>query len=226
MKNYSKKAQDQFYDVLYTKPTHELSDAELLAAFVDCYEDKKWMIDLTCTMLKKLGSLKNIIDAIPQPLGNLFELNDKELARLKLLPVLIARYQVAHSMATTITISDSRTAYLYVAPKLANQKREVFATIFLDTHNRVIAYEELFYGTIHCTVIYPREVIKAALQYNATAIIFIHNHPTGLTLPSQRDKKLTRALIKVLAQIDVKVLDHLILGQGGYLSILQSGGNL
>ena len=215
---------DQFYGILPAKTTHELSDAELLAAFIEGSEDGKQTIELACTMLEKLGSLRNIMDAIPQPLGSLFELNDGQLARLRLLPALIARSQVIHPQSAII-ISDSRAAYLYVAPKLVNKNREVFAIIFLDTQGRVIAYKELFHGTINYITIYPREIIRAALQYNAAAIIFVHNHPTGLTIPSQRDRQVTRTLIKILAQIEVRVLDHLILGQGGYISMLPLEGD-
>lgn len=96
--------------------------------------------------------------------------------------------------------------------KLSELEHEVFAVLFLDNRHGVIAYAELFTGTIDGAAVYPREVVKAALRHNAAAVIFAHNHPSGVTIPSESDKQLTKRLKEALSLVDVRVLDHLIVG--------------
>ena len=101
----------------------------------------------------------------------------------------------------------------FVKLQLATYEHEVFACLFMDNRNRVIAFEELFRGTIDGASVYPREVVKACLSHNAAAVIFAHNHPSGVSEPSQADKSITKRLKDALALIDVRVLDHLIVGE-------------
>lgn len=101
----------------------------------------------------------------------------------------------------------------FLAYKLAQHEREVFAVMLLDSQHRLIEFKELFYGTINAAPIYPREVVKLVLEYNAGAVIFAHNHPSGVAEPSQADRHITTRLIEVLACIDVKVLDHIVVGE-------------
>lgn len=101
----------------------------------------------------------------------------------------------------------------YAKLQLATYEHEVFACIFLDSRNRVIAFEKLFRGTIDCASVYPREVVKACLSHNAAAVIFAHNHPSGATEPSQADIQITERLKNALLLIDITVLDHLIVGE-------------
>ena len=101
----------------------------------------------------------------------------------------------------------------FVKLQLATYEHEVFACLFMDNRNRVIAYEELFRGTIDGASVYPREVVKACLSHNAAAVIFAHNHPSGISEPSLADKSITKRLNDALALIDVRVLDHLIVGE-------------
>jgi DNA repair protein RadC len=101
----------------------------------------------------------------------------------------------------------------FVKLKLATYEHEVFACLFLDNRNRVITFEEMFRGTIDGASVYPREVVKACLSCNAAAVIFAHNHPSGIAEPSQADIAITERLRKALALIDVRVLDHLIVGE-------------
>ena len=104
---------------------------------------------------------------------------------------------------------DSRN---YVKLQLALYEHEVFACLFLDNRNRVISFEKLFHGTIDGASVYPREVVKAALSHNAAAVIFAHNHPSGVAEPSRADEQITKRLKDALALIDVRVLDHLVVG--------------
>ncbi|MFJ5483634.1 RadC family protein [Pectobacterium actinidiae] len=111
----------------------------------------------------------------------------------------------------------------FLRTKLTQEPNEVFAALFLDGHNRIIAYEELFKGTIDSTSVYPRVVLSRALRHNAAAIIFAHNHPSGITDPSTADRQLTDHLKSVLSAIDIRVLDHIIVGQGQPFSFAERG---
>ncbi|NOH84671.1 DNA repair protein RadC [Vibrio sp. 03-59-1] len=101
----------------------------------------------------------------------------------------------------------------YVSYKLANHEREVFAMLLLDNQHRLIEFKELFYGTIDAASVYPREVVKLVLETNTAAVIFAHNHPSGDPTPSQSDKRITERLKDALALVDVRVLDHLVVGE-------------
>ncbi|MFV8387092.1 RadC family protein, partial [Vibrio parahaemolyticus] len=101
----------------------------------------------------------------------------------------------------------------YLKYRLGAKEREVFSVLLLDNQNRVIAYEELFQGTIDSASVYPREVVKTVLKANASAVIFAHNHPSGVTIPSEADKRITKRLQDALSLIDIRVLDHFIIGQ-------------
>jgi len=106
---------------------------------------------------------------------------------------------------------------------LAKREREVFAVMFLDNRHRLLAYEELFFGTIDGASVHPREVVKAALAHNAAAVILSHNHPSGVAEPSQADQRITQRLKDALGLVDVRVLDHLIVGEGEPVSFAERG---
>lgn len=111
----------------------------------------------------------------------------------------------------------------YLRLQLINEKREVFAVVFMDTQNRVLAYEPLFFGTIHQTSVYPRAIVQRAMSLNAASMILAHNHPSGSTQPSNADKQLTNQLKSLLESIDVRVLDHFIIGEGPAFSFAEQG---
>lgn len=111
----------------------------------------------------------------------------------------------------------------YLRLRLINEQREVFAVVFMDTQNRVIAYEPLFFGTIHQTSVYPRVIVQRAMSLNAASMILAHNHPSGSTQPSDADKQLTNRLKSLLESIDVRVLDHFIIGEEGTFSFAEHG---
>lgn len=120
-----------------------------------------------------------------------------------------------------LTSPDAVRPYLRL--KLASEPLEVFAVVFLDAQHRVIAFEPMFHGTIDGANVYPRAVLKRAIEHNCSAVIFAHNHPTGLTRPSNADKALTTRLKSVLEWVDVRVLDHFIIGEGEPYSFAESG---
>jgi len=110
-------------------------------------------------------------------------------------------------------LTSSQAGKDYAKLQLATYEHEVFTCIFMDSRNRVIAFEKLFRGTIDCASVYPREVVKACLSYNAAAVIFAHNHPSGAAEPSQADIQITERLRSALLLVDIAVLDHLIVGE-------------
>jgi DNA repair protein RadC len=133
------------------------------------------------------------------------------------LEILSQRYQAG----TMLTSPQAVRTYLQL--QLAERTREVFGAVFLDNKHRVLAFEELFYGTIDGTQIHPRIVVQRSLQLNAAAVIFVHNHPSGVAEPSRDDETITRRLKEALALIDVRVLDHFIVTAEGTLSLSERG---
>ncbi len=111
------------------------------------------------------------------------------------------------------TFTQSQTTKDYLQFKLGGYEREVFAVLFLDNQHRLIKYEEVFFGTINAANVYPREIVKLALHHNAAAVIFAHNHPSGLPEPSDADRRITQRLQETMALIDVRVLDHFVVGE-------------
>jgi len=122
---------------------------------------------------------------------------------------------------TVLTTPALTSAYLIA--KLANYEREVFSCIYLDNQHGIIAYEELFYGTIDGASVYPREIVKSCLKHNSAAVIFAHNHPSGTLDPSQADKAITERLKTALATVDIRVLDHVIVGGSATTSFAEKG---
>lgn len=120
-------------------------------------------------------------------------------------------------------LSSPRDAQDFLRAKLARLEHEVFAVLYLDNRHRVLAFEELFRGTINGTAVYPREVVKRALHHNAAALILVHNHPSGVAEPSRSDEVLTQRLREVLSLVDVRVLDHLVVGSEGVVSFADRG---
>jgi len=140
---------------------------------------------------------------------------DKTIQRA--LKILESRARIADALASPAAVRD------YLRLKLAHLQHEVFCCAFLDAQNRVIAFEELFRGTLTQTSVYPREVVKEALGKNAAGVILCHNHPSGVAEPSFQDQALTRSLSEALALVDVKVLDHFIVAGASALSFAERG---
>ncbi len=120
-------------------------------------------------------------------------------------------------------LADPVDAANYLRLKLALEENEQFAALFLDSQNRIIAFKQLFSGTIDCTIVHPRVVVQTALSLNAAAVILAHNHPSNDCEPSVADKKITRRLIDALALVDIRVLDHFIVSRSGWTSLVQRG---
>ncbi|MGJ0486643.1 MAG: JAB domain-containing protein [Methylomicrobium sp.] len=136
----------------------------------------------------------------------------------------MANRLIRRKFARGRSMTNPAEAAAYLPARLAHYEHETFWALFLDNQHRVLAFEKLFSGTINSASVYPREVVKRALQLNAAAIIFAHNHPSGTALPSQADRDITRKLKDALALIDVSVLDHFIVGGDEVTSLAEQGG--
>ena len=134
-----------------------------------------------------------------------------------------ARRALTQRMQEKSLMESPQAVRDYLQLQLGARPHEVFAVLFLDSQNRLLALEELFRGTLTQTSVYPREIVKFALAHGAAAIIFAHNHPSGLAEPSQADELLTRTLRQALALVDIRVLDHFIVGEGAAMSFAERG---
>lgn len=199
-----------------------LSDAELLAIFLRVGVVGKSAVDLARDLLTKFGSLNGIFAANEQQLSQVHGIGTSKYVQLQAI-FEMSRRALAEQLQQSDLMSSPKHVCDYLMLKLGALKHEVFVVLFLDTQNRLIVSEELFNGTLTQTSVYPREVVKRALQHNAASVIFAHNHPSGLARQSSADEALTQHLLKALALVDIKVLDHVIIAGNQSLSFKEQG---
>ncbi|MDM8545616.1 DNA repair protein RadC [Candidatus Venteria ishoeyi] len=198
-----------------------LSDAELLAIFLRVGVRGKTAIDLAEELLESFSSLRNLLSADLEQFCQIKGMGPAKYIQLQATLELSRRYFIAEMQRGESFSSPDHTRRFLLA-KLHTRPHEVFACLFLDTKHRVIAFDELFYGTIDSAAVYPREVLKRALAHNAAAVIFAHNHPSGDEQPSQADISLTQRLKTALDLVDIRVLDHFVIGDRA-LSFAEQG---
>jgi DNA repair protein RadC len=199
-----------------------LSDGELLALVLGSGCSGANVLEVARGLLERCGSLHGVLACTPSELTGLKGLGPARVARLQAAIELGRRYLSAPGAARLALKAPQDAARVFQA-QLADLPHEVFSCLFLDTRHRVISYEELFRGTIDGAMVYPREVLKRALHHNASAVIVAHNHPSGVSEPSEADRGITLKLSKALALIDVRLLDHLIVSRGGHVSLAERG---
>ena len=199
-----------------------LSDAELLAIFLRVGVRGMSAVDLGRALLKQFGSLGALFAATPETLATVPGIGAAKSAQLKAALEIAARALREQARARD-ALSSPAAVRDFLRLTLRDREHEVFVAVLLDAQNRVIHVEELFRGTLTQTSVYPREVVKCALRHNAAAVILAHNHPSGVAEPSQADRLLTEALRKALDTVDVKVLDHFVVGAGGGTSFAERG---
>jgi DNA repair protein RadC len=199
-----------------------LSHAELLAIFLRTGVRGKSAVDLGREMLDRFGSLGALFAAEDRDIAATAGVGMAKCAQLRAAYEL-ARRALEERAAAGDTLSSPQAVRRYLQFSLANRPHEVFVAVWLDSQHRVLKFQELFSGTLSQTSVYPREVVKDALRHNAAAVIFAHNHPSGLAEPSQADQLLTETLKRALGLVDVKVLDHFVVGRGAALSFAERG---
>ena len=202
--------------------TKALTDAELLAIFLRTGVSGKSAVDLARELLSDFNGLRNLLSASQSDFCSGLGLGPAKYAQLQAVLEMAERCYT-ETLQQREAIGGITEAKQLASLRLSGLSHEVFAAFFLDTQHRLIQFQELFSGTIDGADVYPREVAKQALKLNAAAVIFAHNHPSGCNTPSQADHQLTRTLVDSLDLLGIRVLDHLVVGQGVPLSFAEKG---
>ena len=198
-----------------------LSDVELLAILLRTGMAGKNVFQLSQELLQ-LGGISGLLGASPASFKTIKGLGPAKKAEL-LAVFELARRALAERLQERTSFQTPGAVKQYLQLHLAHKSHEVFAVLFMDSQNRLLAMEELFRGTLTQTSVYPREVVLRALHHQCAAVVLAHNHPSGSVQPSRADEALTQNLKASLALVDVRVLDHIIVGQGQALSMAEQG---
>lgn len=199
-----------------------LSDAELLAIFLRTGVKGSSAVELARRLLGEFGGLRQLLEANQDEFTSHIGLGPAKYAQLQAV-LEMGRRHLEATIKRQSALESPEAVRNFLKAQLRHEPHEVFACLFLDTKHRVLAFEPLFYGTIDGASVYPRQVVKRALAHNAAALILSHNHPSGIAEPSQADRMLTERLKEALALIDVRILDHFIVGDGEPLSMVEYG---
>lgn len=207
---------------LLLQGANALSDAELLAIFLRTGVAGKSAVDVARDLLVRFGGLRALMTASQAEFCQGLGLGAAKYAQLQAV-MEMARRHLSASLKAGDALTSPALVRDYLTAHLRHQPREVFAALFLDSQHRLIVYEELFYGTIDGASVYPREVVKRGLLHNAAALIVAHNHPSGVAEPSVADRRITERLKDALALVDIRLLDHMVIGDGEVCSFAERG---
>ena len=207
---------------LLARGAEALSDAELVAILFRTGVRGRTAIDLARDALNRCGSLSALLTADRGVFDVISGLGDAKYAQVQAV-LEMSRRALRETLDRGPALNSPQTVRDYLRLKLQGRAHEVFVAVFLDAQNRVLEVEELFRGTLTQTSVFPREIVKRALHFNAAAIIFAHNHPSGVAEPSRADEALTQTLKHTLALVDVKVLDHFVVGGDSAMSFAERG---
>ncbi len=200
-----------------------LADAELLALLLRTGYQGHGVLALSQEVLDKVGGFAGLLNTEADTLKAIKGLGGTA-KRAELLALMeMARRALAQQMAAAPVFDSPGSVKDYLGLHLGGRQQEVFAVLFLDGQHRLLRLEEMFHGTLTQTSVYPREVVKRALQLNAGAVVLSHNHPSGVAEPSRADEYLTQTLKTALQLVDVRVLDHIVVGQGQVVSMAERG---
>lgn len=198
-----------------------LSDAELLAVFISSGSKKKSCLQLASDLLQNLGDVRAILNANLDCFAQIPGLGIARYTQLQAIKEICRRSDFI-ALQKEIQLSSSQETYTYLKRQLRDKKNETVVALFLDNQHRILAYEELFKGTINASSIHPRPIIERVLQLNAAAMILAHNHPSGLCDASPQDHAATQRLKEALELVDVRLLDHLVIGDNEVFSIVSN----
>ncbi len=203
----------------YADGMHEYEVLELLLTYAIPRRDVK---PIAKELILRFGNLNGVLDATLEELRQVHSMGTQSSVLIKLVKELSAVY-LAGRMANQDVLTSPQRVVDFSRMKLAGLPHEAFMVIFLSTQNRVMGHEIINEGTVDQVAVYPRRIIERAIARHAAAVIIVHNHPSGFTDPSDEDKNLTRTLRNAASVLDIRVLDHLIVGQGGHFSFLEKG---
>jgi DNA repair protein RadC len=199
-----------------------LTDAELLAILLGTGVGRQSVVDLARQLLLRFGGLRGLLQASRATLEGQHGLGPAKSSKLLAVLELSRRY-LHQVLVRGEPMESPEVTEQYLKSVLRDHPHEVFACLFLDTRHRVIAFEELFHGTIDGATVYPRVVVEKALRHGAAALIAAHNHPSGVSEPSLADQAITRRLKDALALLDIRLLDHFVIGDGQPVSMAARG---
>jgi len=202
-------------------PQH-LSDAELLAVMFGRGIAGLSALELARQLLSRFGGIRGLLNAEGAELQAQHGMGPGKSALLTAVRECCCRY-MGEKLAPGQVIGSPGDSQEFLLARLRDRPHEVFCCLFLDNRHRVLAFEELFRGTIDNTTVYPREVVRQALQRNAAALILAHNHPSGVPEPSEADRLITRRIRDALDLVDVRLLDHFVVGDGACVSLASRG---
>jgi DNA repair protein RadC len=215
-------AEERPREKLLARGAETLSDAELLAIFFRTGTRGKTAVDLARELLSRFGGLRNLLSADRQALCETSGLGEAKYIQL-VAALEMGRRHLETRVARGGALESPDDTVRFLQASLRDRPYEVFCCLFLDNRHRVLAFEELFRGTLNGTAVYPREVVKRALALNAAAVILVHNHPSGVAEPSRADEVLTERLQEALGMVDIRVLDHFVVGDGETVSFSERG---
>ncbi|WP_058972453.1 RadC family protein [Type-D symbiont of Plautia stali] len=207
---------------LALKGAESLSDAELLAIFLRTGSQGTNVMLLAQLMLNEFGSLYRIMTANHEALGKIKGLGLAKITQLHAVAELGRRF-FASQLARENVMENPQVTRHYLQSVLAHQEREVFMALFLDNQHRVLQAQKMFSGTIASVEVHPREIVREALKLNAAAVILAHNHPSGIAEPSRADRDITGKIGQACALLNIRLLDHLVIGRGEYTSFAERG---
>lgn len=207
---------------LLDKGAAALSDAELLAILLRSGTPGHSALDIARDVLKSFHSLRKLLAADRLRFCAERGLGPARFAELQA-AVEIARRQLSETMQAGPSLASPKATRDFLSARLRDLEHEMFCVLFLDKRHRLIKYEELFRGTIDGASVHPREIVKLALQRNSAAVIIAHNHPSGIAEPSQADELITQRVKEALALVDIRLLDHIIIGDGAGVSLAERG---
>ncbi|MGO9802394.1 MAG: RadC family protein [Steroidobacteraceae bacterium] len=207
---------------LLERGAQALSDAELLGVLLGSGVRGRSAVELARDLLAEFGSLRALLGAGRTRLLAQHGIGPARLAQL-LAAIELSRRQFREALRSGPALESPEATRSFLLAQLRDRPYEVFCCLYLDSRHRLIAFEELFRGTIDRAGVHPREVLRQTLHHNAAAVIFAHNHPSGVLEPSQADELITRRLKESLGLLDVRVLDHLIIGDGACFSFCEHG---
>jgi DNA repair protein RadC len=207
---------------LLDRGAQALSDAELLAIFLRTGMRGKTAVDLARELLAEFSGLRGLFAAEKSRLCAAPGLGPAKCAQLQAV-LEMARRHLGESLQRGAPLTDPAATRRYLVAQLRDRLQEVFCCLYLDNRHRVIAFDELFHGTLDGASVHPREVVRKILAHNAAAVIFAHNHPSGVAEPSDADRRLTQRLKEALTLVDVRLLDHFVIGDGEAVSFAERG---
>lgn len=199
-----------------------LSDAELLAIFLGSGLPGRDAVQTARDLLRQHGPLRRLLDRSAKALAKLPGLGPARASAL-CAAIELSQRHLAAELERGQALADPHAAGRYFSQRLRGRPHEVFAALFLDSRHRALGFEELFTGTVDSAEVHPREVVRRALSHNAAAVIVGHNHPSGCSEPSAADRAITARLKQALALVDVRLLDHVVIGDGMPVSMAARG---